>query len=299
MAILFSHVASLAMQISENSVIEKVFFILVSRFGSLGVGAFFFVSGFCNVKSLEYNKSYLSTKESFVWIKKKFAAIIVPFVCCFILISTVLMICCSYSFQAMLCDIIMIRIPFTTTWYLKIQILYYVMLIVSMRYIKNDRLQCLAIWGMSFVIALSFFFTGSTWWQGETGLCFALGTLIAKYENKISNIIENKKKYIFAFACLGLVSGYGLVCFKSTGIPAMVFWMIIVFSLSILVHYMKIYTNYLEKVGEKSLEIYLIHIGLISCCFKDKYSETGVIKVIVGTICLCIIVSYIEKKIKN
>lgn len=298
-AILLSHVSSLAIQVSENPVMEKVFFICVSRFGSMGVGAFFLISGFCNVKSLEYSKNYLSAKVSLHWIKKKFISIIVPFICCFMLTSIVLITVSSYSIQAILCDLIMIRIPFTTTWYLKIQMLYYVILIISMHYIKSDRLQCWVICGISIVVALSFLFSGSTWWQGETGLCFALGTLIAKYENKISNIIENNKKYIFVLACLGLLGGYGLVCFKPTGIFAMVLWMIVVLSLSILIHYMKIYTKILEIIGENSLVIYLIHIGLVSCCFKGKYSEIGVIKIIVGTICLCIIASYIEGKIKK
>ena len=177
--------------------------------------------------------------------------------------------------------------PFQTTWYFKIQICFYIImclsLIVSKRMIKRFFAVLLLSFAMIIILRSLSYLT--FWW--DTALCFSAGFLLAHlhFNHIINKFYAHRISMMITLMIL-------LISYVFTQINC--HWIIKIcanalFGLAMIIVFSTSFSSRInEKLGRRSLEIYLIHVGLIHLFFYQK-NEVSIFYIILYIIVSCII----------
>lgn len=316
LGIFLSHIAT-HVTVEPQAVYEKVISYGMSFLGTAGVGVFFALSGWGNVHALE---RCLSGKDRLAWLGRRLKKIYVTLVVNNAVVMAVLYLAYGerVSLRAAVVDILTLSVPFAATWYLKVQVLMYLFLLVSapvsayvaefitksvagnapgnipgvaagtvsksaLEDARQKRCQAavVAVFCVGYIAAARGFGLPAHWWNMV--LCFPLGILAAGYQEKMQKATSKKSAlFLFLAAYLALY----LLCILTGGMQAVVCTLL---TASALCFFQAADAS--RKIfciaGAYSFELYLVHIGLVDVAFAHGTPWVGVIQFttlsIVGT----------------
>lgn len=239
---------------------EKEFILYYLWGGGIGVAIFFFLSGY---------GCYISVGKStnkFNWVSKHVAKMLIYFGISFIFVMLIscLMLGNTFDVKEWILSFVMLRLPGTTTWYFKIQLLFYVFLAISEK-LKERQVYLITLFVLLYAIIADFSGLSDYWWK--TSLCFAAGCAVAKYREVIIPVIEKVSvKIILIVIGCGAIK-YTRIDYHYILMPQLIAYVLIAGSLVIAWDWLMGNNKVLEKIGKTSLTMYLVHIGVVDSIF--------------------------------
>lgn len=256
---------------------------ITTSWGFLGTGMFFLLSGYGLYVSLE-NK-----KLEFSWIVQKSKKMLFPFTFAFFVYIILLPF---YNYEGLSCSLIVdfftLRIPNTTTWFLKaILLLYFITYIAFSKLQKKWRVYFVLLCVVSFFLFARIFLSAEWYW---TILNFPMGMFMGLYRKKI----ETKK---FAFKMAGLLS---LVFFiisleRQCNVAASMFFSILA---TVGLSFFPVKNYILNYIGINSINFYLFQMIFLHVCLAVPLC-TNVSIYLVFVILLTFSLSLIYNKIQK
>lgn len=189
----------------------------------------------------------------------------------------------------------------TSTWYLKVQILFYFIAAIAFIVVPSKyRNGSIVMMTLLYVLVARGCGLSDYWWK--TAMCFPMGTIYAENKDVFQRGILKYKWSIVSV--LVVLMGCAYIWILKDGlyrvIPQLLAY--IIFSIAIPVggSVFQLKNKQIAFIGKASLQIYLIHIGLAACVFQELYNANLQIAVfIVLTIILSIAAYYVDIKIRS
>ena len=235
---------------------------LIFSWGAIGVSLFFFLSGYGCYLSISKKDKYG------LWILKHIIKMIIHYIVAFVL---VIALCILYfgvqlSWNEVLWEFVTLRMPGSTVWYFKIQILFYVFLVIAAIISKKNMVIIVACFSIMYALVADYVLKlPDFWWK--TALCFATGCFIAQYKDKVKELVQKHvvKILLFMMACgayfLLMKDGH---CRIYVQLPA---YILISLCIAVFWDWLIGGNTILGKLGKCSLDIYLVHIGIVEYVF--------------------------------
>lgn len=232
---------------------------ITNLFGFLAVGIFFFLSGYGNFLSLK-KKQKASLACKIGWLFKRFVGLLITFY----IVEVFALFCEMLSgtfVVSQLLGLITLNLPGYVCWYVKIQLLLYIIIFLSF---LSQTLSIRAKLCVSFVlcfiatIVLFLFFSDKSYWY-NTILCFALGEYVA---SRSCTSCHNKQHIVCNAIVFTLITCLLLLLASHLQYPGLVqISAAICFAISVITWASIFHFNsqVLESVGKHSFELYLCH----------------------------------------
>lgn len=268
--------------------------LIFSKIGYFCTAIFIFLSGYGNFISYKkIEKESLNLKIN--WILKRILKIIFDYLFVFFIsISCIFILNEEYTINSIVESLLKLALPGWINWYLKIQLMLYVMFaIVYMPNKFNDKNKNIIMLGLTLVYILLMKLNdfGQYWYN--TVLCFNLGIFIAEQKDSI-NFAKNTK---LAFLLCSLFSFF-------------IFWIISIFwgkveiicslllclVLTFITFYIHINSKKLKYISKYSLEIYLTHLIILNIVKNMNFNSNLKILIIFA---FTFIFSVISSKFSN
>lgn len=236
--------------------IENLFVRACLPLGAMGVDCFLFFSGYGNAFSIS------KEKRKSIWLFRKCISLLIVYLVCFALQCGALLL---YSYKTSLAvefsNILRLNMPRTAAWYVKIQIILYILLVFS-ELIKHKIGKLLFIFSTCAATSIILLFTnhGEHWWMSN--LCFALGVGAAMYKSEIIEFVNHHLKAISAVCVLLFFPLYFITYMVDFFVVKIIGNTLIVIVIVFVVERLKIYNRQFSVIGKYSLPVYLIHSGL-------------------------------------
>ena len=231
--------------------------------GAIGVSIFFLLSGYGN---------YFSTQSGAGarWLFRRIIHIFVPYTVSFIYLLAVYVFLFKQPFTiTFVKNYFSLTIPYTSEWYLKVQILMYIFILISCTICIKSPTNYLFLLTLVYIALCLILKLPDYWWM--TVMCFPLGFACAEFKSRIITILSSRS---FLFT-MGIVCTATLILrLKTESQPVILILyhiLIAVFAISILVQ-SHFYSRALELLGKHSILVYLIHIGLVEMCFSTQFN---------------------------
>lgn len=285
----------------HNSVIqfyhEKVVLFFVCIFTNIAVGFFLFLSGYGNWFSI---KKY---ENKCLWIINKLVKLYIP-VGILVLLSYILASILNLyelfpHWWTAIRNFCTLSVVMWSFWYLKVQALSYVILFIVVKYFEKYKIQALIAFFICYLIIMISLGVDSKWWF--TSLCFPLGCLVAKYKDLYIEKYNKINIWVyFTLICL-LIFMQFLLKQDSFVVFISLLACIIMTKMS---SFCELKSKILNYLGKYSLELFLIHLTLISIIRNLKYryisdSVTQVILILFITIVFSPILKLLSSKLLN
>ena len=238
---------------SDTSAVKFIFAVLAP----IGVGLFFFLSGYGNVFSLKKS-------NNFKWISKKvlrlfitlLPALIIQYVC-----SLIIQLNIFKNFENMVNYWLTLTIPPFTMWYLKVQAFAYIVLFLSYKFWNKKYEIVLFMLTSIYIIYCILTDVGGMWWVSI--MCFPIGVIFAKHKDEILlNKFFNPIKLAVFLLIITSILFILVIPLKTTA----TFYLCISSCLliAVLSIILSLMSNLLSFLGAYSLEIYISHLAIIS-----------------------------------
>lgn len=236
----------------------QTYFIYVS--GVLGVAACFLVSGYGLHKSFLRKENYLKG-----FLQTKALRMLLPYAVLYIVYLVFSLFAGDApTLSTIGNELITLQLDGLLLWYLKVQLLCYVIFYLCYRFIPGSKARMAAVFGgivlwMILAMALDF---GVSWYN--TCLFFPVGLLLAEYEKPVLrllrkpvSILVNTGATVMLFAVIYLFGRFGL--------DLMYDWVyMLVFNAALIGMLMHLRgSRLLNAFGKYSMEIYLLHLLLL------------------------------------
>lgn len=253
---------------------------IVSSWGAVGVAIFFFLSGYGNYYSVEKISNEYVPSARIQWIIHRIAKLVITFVLCYILVVliTALLIPDAYNIKEYFINFMFLKLPGTSTWYLKIQILMYVFIWFSSFIPKRMRSVCVAALSLVYVIIAYSINLPDYWWK--TSLCFCAGMFIAQCKPVLERMIHKYHIQCIVFAMCAFILGYSYIILLAKDyllLPQCISYVAVSVGICLLLSFLHPMSGMLSFVGDVSLEIYLIHIGILLPIVTTDHANTSVV----------------------
>lgn len=297
--IALAHICQYEKPLKEILIGGGITYTVLFSWGAIGVSLFFLLSGYGCYLSISKTDKYGK------WLAKHVVKMLIHFVIVFIPIICILQFVFHFDIQPVDCLItfVTLRLPGSTVWYFKIQILFYIILAISMRMSKEKAWMLVCAFSLCYGLIADFIIgLPDYWWK--TSLCFMVGCFIAKYKEHIEKLLKGNIKSIglLAVGCLSYI-----VILKDSHyiFPVqIVSYMFLAFSITMVWDWFVKGNFVLEKPGKYSLDIYLVHIGLVEAIFLTILNVNVKIIIFVTSVAiltaLCYQVSeFLYRKIQN
>lgn len=180
---------------------------LCAYIGTFGVGVFFLCSGYgltvSKLKKKDYHKGFLKNK-----LLRIYAPYVVTFVIKWLLVLLIPVECNDNVFL----NFLTVSLPNAVIWYLKVQIIMYIVYYVMMLICKdNNKRFCSSIFLFSAVYMLIGYFTGIDCYWYQNTLWFPMGILLATYKTDIFRFIQKYFIRLFILCLISFAISFGLV----------------------------------------------------------------------------------------
>lgn len=200
-------------------------------------------------------------------------------------------------------SVLTLQMPPSQLWYLKAQMVCYLLFIISGYFFKEDyHRMALAVFTpillWTFVsLVLGRGYINMAWYN--TLPCFPVGMIVAAEEGKISGIV--KKRSVMA-----ILSLTGMVLLLSSAFlfiaKDMIYLFLAVYSVllyAIFLHFWAVQSTVWDFIGQHSLGIYLIHLLLLDIfqrCQLDVAKGVAVCFLLIGTLAFSVILDALVGK---
>ena len=259
-AIAFAHICQNAPEIKEVLFGGKYLYTLLFMCGGIGVAIFFLLSGYgCYI-------SIGKATNKNVWLLKHMVKLLICFVVSFVFVLVVNCLILGKVFDAKewALSLIMLKLPGTTSWYFKIQLLFYILLTVS-ETIKKRQIYLLSIFVFLYAVIANGFVLADYWWK--TSFCFAAGCIIAKYKDKVMTLIEKNLGKLCLIFCGCMAVVYIRMDSHFILIPQLISYVCIAGTIVMMWDFFIGKNIVFEAVGKASLAMYLVHIGVVDLIY--------------------------------
>ena len=229
--------------------------------GYLAVGLFFFLSGYGNFIFISRNEK-ASTRDKFSWIVRRFIDLLVIFY----VAEAMALVCEVLTRQDLkpnLWGLITFSLPNWDTWYIKIQLLLYVLMFIAWipsKLTKIHRILLLTMLVSAAIIIMNVCGLSDYWWN--TMLCFPAGALLAHYRSQAESWLR-RYWLISGCVCTAVFGILFLLTYKGNtliGIPTTVMFCGAILCWNFALH---IQSPVLHWLGTLSFEIFLTHSFLL------------------------------------
>lgn len=266
------------------------------NFGCIGVSMFFLLSGYGLTVSYKNKKTYMNR-----FLIKKFFKLYSPFLVIYILFLAISILNRNnISFKLIIFNLLTMSYPTQIMWYLKIQLLMYIIFYFIYKTKLEDYKKAIFILIFIFIyIFIAKIIKLELYWY-NTAIFFPLGILLAEYKEKVLNLLKNYLKILLISSILIFL---GIVIFRFMfgnigktsimDILTMIAFNIFILSICFIFN---INSFFLKFMGKMSLELYLIHIILLS---EMSIWHINSISSYILFFIIVIILSFILNKIQN
>lgn len=240
-----------------NSIILYPFLIA----GYVCVAIFLFLSGYGNYKS------YIKKTITFSWIIKRFEKLLFPYFIVLVL-NFIFLIANGENIDFWYC-IFNLTIPGQVLWYLKVQIILYIIfaIVFSIGKLSNENKCRIINFLLAIYIVAAIFFDLRPYWY-MTVIFFGFGINFAVYENRYFELIRKSRLYwniVLGIICLALFTIQFFYGNAGIGrIMDVLYEFFVLTFVIILAMQLNIQCRLLERVGIISFEIYLSHILVLN-----------------------------------
>ena len=281
--IMFSHLADPSIRIT--------FFFYVS--GALGVAICFLLSGYGLGKSYQHKQNYLSH-----FLPIKFLNCLLPYFILYFIYAVFF----RPGRSTVLHEILRLQMAGNPLWYLKVQLLMYVFFFVTYRCIHNDSYKLSALWASCLLYCIFLYCLHAPMYWYQTCLFFPMGVWLSEADDIVLPVLR-KKSSCAAFAGISLCVTVILYFKGRMGMDLLIDG---IFTLSFTLFALGV-ASYIEnsilllKMGEYSLEIYLIHCLILT--LDDHYflgtNALSYISLTAVVLVLAYILHWVCKKLEN
>jgi len=253
LAIIFIVVGHLLQMLPINIPCYKEIMFCIYRINIIFVGAFFFFSAFGNYLSIS---KIVNLKDKILKCFSKITRIYQTFIIALIIYTICYFLFHNFgsfvNYKNFFYYIITLTIPGLTMWYIKTQVVAYIVFLLTLFIPKYKSFSCFI--GIIFLITLALFFKISPlFWQ--TLLCFPLGYFIAENKDAIFNF-----KYRYLNIVILFIFMLCCFCFFYTAVFSTI--CLAILSVLLIMHFSKnklINLNFLKFLGKYTLELYIYH----------------------------------------
>lgn len=261
--IVFAHICQYEVRLKQILIGGGVSYKFIFSWGAIGVCLFFFLSGFGCYLSL--NKG---DKNIGKWLLQHVGKMLTHFVFAFVLIIAFMLIVFKneLSITAILMNLVTLRLPGSTVWYFKIQIFFYLILALSMTINKKRSWIIVVLVSLGYAVVAKYGLNLQDFWW-KTALCFPAGCMVAHYYDILPKYTDRLWFRVLAL----FLGGLSYLLLLKDGhyriyvqLPA---YVIIAFTISMLWGWLVKENRLYIEVGKASLDLYLIHIGVVEGVF--------------------------------
>ena len=259
--------------------------------GYLCVGVFLFLSGYGNYLSYKNNDGNAET-----WILKRILRIYIEFWIIWIidLVAVYFINGDSYGITNILSQGLSMTFPYWINWYLKIQVLAYILFYITFKLFKNRNSEILIVSTIMFCGLMILLKYDSYWWN--TIICFGVGSLFTKYKNLIVSGLQKINKWIALITSILVFIIFFIIGCKIsyfTVISSVVFCI----TITVILYYYQFRSKIINFIGGISLEIYLWHLVLLKLLFRNKEAIINTNINLLLFMGLSILLAYITNKL--
>lgn len=243
-----------------DSALPLMLYLMNFFIGYLAVGLFFFLSGYGNMLSISHMRRSFTGKMT--WIAKR----VIGLLLIFYVAEAMALICDLLSNQPIvpnLWGLITLSLSGWDTWYIKIQLLLYVLLFIAWlpdKLAADARLILLTILAVIAVIVMRQCGLSEYWWN--TLLCFPTGALLAQYRQTSEQLLQRYWAWVGCASTVLFMPAF-LLNYRGqvlAGIPAALLFCCAVISWNFK---LRISSKPLIWLGTISFEIFLTHSLLL------------------------------------
>lgn len=215
------------------------------------------------------------------WLLRRFSKLILGFVICFFLVTVVQFIFGQGSWEDAFENFITLKMPNTSTWYLKTQLLFYLFVLVVSFVPGKYRTVGLAILVFGYAVVMRAIGYQDFWWK--TSMCFSTGFLVADFRDEIDGYLQGKRLLILPV--LAVISyGFILVDSRYMFIPQLFAFVLLSSAFVFMGRFSRL--SFFGIVGKLSYEIYLVHIGLLKIVYSSIRDVNVATLVYIGSVAL-------------
>lgn len=289
--IMFAHICQYDNSLKEILIGRSATYNFIFGWGALGVSVFFFLSGYgCY---LSVSKKNSRNNQVWKWLGKHIIQMFIHYAVAFAIVIMILIVVLrqNIDIREIIKCFITLRLPGCTVWYFKIQILFYIILAVAMITCKEKAWIAVLVMSLMYALLADYGIRLPDYWW-KTALCFSCGCIVAQFREKIAIIMNSlwAKVLCVILMCFSyfliLKDGH---CRIYVQLPA---YMCIAFTITILwcsvVRNNKLYSI----IGKISLDLYLIHIGIVESVFMMGMDTNFMIVVFMITSGVLAVASY-------
>lgn len=259
-AIAFSHICQNAPELKEVLFGGKYSYTLLFMCGGIGVAIFFLLSGYgCYI-------SIGKATNKNIWLIKHMVKLLIYFVVSFVFVLVVNCLILGKVFDAKewVLSFILLKLPGTTSWYFKIQLLFYILLTASEK-IKRRQIYLLSIFVFLYAVIANSCGLSDYWWK--TSFCFVAGCIIAKYKDKVITLSERNLGKLCLIFCGCAAVVYIRIDSYYILIPQLISYVCIAGCIVMMWDCFIGKNIAFEVVGKASLAMYLVHIGVVDLVY--------------------------------
>ena len=234
----------------------------VLSWGAIGVSIFFFLSGY---------GCYLSVRKKdniWKWLGQHIIKMIVHYIIAFIIVIVLLLLAFQQKIEIseIARNLVTLQLPGSTVWYFKIQILFYIILTFAVAICKNKAWILVFFMSLAYAIIAKYALKLPDYWW-KTALCFAGGCFVAQFHNLFTAF--TKKLWARILCILFVIICYFLIMKDGhyriyVQLPV---YLVIAFAITIIWCWLIRENKVYRHIGNLSLDIYLIHVGIVESVF--------------------------------
>lgn len=291
-AVVFSHIASYSKP-SAAAGLLRYYNLFCASLGGVGVNLFFCLSGYGNYYSALKNRTSLGR-----WLWKRCATLLIVYVCCLFAVLGILY-AGGYriSVRGLLDNLLHLTIPYSSVWYVKIQLLVYGFLVFSIRFGKREN-RVVAVFALCLLSAVLLFLFGldEKWWKSTA--CFAAGVFAAAYRPELERILQQRRNAVlfgsiavfpFAYFCAVLVDYFAV---KTLGN------LVLCAAIMAIIELLQMDDPFYAKLGAYSLALYLVHRSFVAWILNDGVTTAiKIVMIVVVSAALTVVVKWISDRL--
>lgn len=235
---------------------------IIGVWGALGVSLFFSLSGYgCAFSIKKINQNFRAVLR---WYIIHFFRIFIFFSISFAIVISICTVVSDSGLEVdrIVTDFFTLTIPGTSTWYLKIQILFYIFIASSIMINEKYRWILLCVLTLLYAIVAYTVELPDFWWK--TSMSFPAGYIIADQAIELEKLQKAKNVMILLVFFIG-ISYFGILLDSDyTFLLQLILWPVLSACIIFLAQVLKFESRTFKIIGKLSLELYLIHIGLVN-----------------------------------